>query len=76
MRQSKQIVLIETEQWALEHGRQCEIITGAKQRIGQRHKVHDRDVLREHQPVRTCDCDMRVLQRADNGLEKRPALTH
>ena len=47
----EQIVVIQTEQRALQHGRQREIVVRQQQRVGQHHQVHHRDMLGQHQPV-------------------------
>ncbi len=47
----EQIVVVETEQRALEHGRQRQIVLRQQQRVGQHHQVHHGDVLGQHQPI-------------------------
>ncbi len=74
--QLEQLFFGESEQRTLQHARQGQIVVFQQQAIGQRHQVHHRDVLGEHQPVGAGDRHAGIFQRADHGLEQRPALTH
>ena len=47
-----------------------------QQRVGERHQVHDRDMLGQHKAVGAGHLDALVLERADDRLEQRPALAH
>ena len=55
----EQVVVVEAEQRALQHGREREIVLRQQQRVGEHHQIHDRDVLGEHQPVGAGDRDRR-----------------
>ena len=72
----EQVLVVQAEQRALQHGRQREIVLRQQQRVGEHHQVHDRDMLGQHQPVGAGDRHIGVLQRADDRLEQRPALAH
>ena len=74
--QLEQLLLGQPEQRALEHAGQRQIVVRQQQAIGQRHQVHHRDVLGQHQPVGAGDRHARRLERADDRLEQRPALAH
>ena len=76
VRNLEQIIVGETEQRAAQHGGEREIVLRQQQRVGERHQVHHRDVLGEHEAVGARDRDALVLQRADDGLEQRAALAH
>ena len=71
-RRARTARLRQAEQRALEHGREREIVFRQQQRVGERHHVHHRDVLGEHQPVGAGDVDAGVLERADDGFEQGP----
>ena len=45
------VLVGEAKQRAAQRGRQREIVLRQQQRVGERHQVHHRDVLGEHQPV-------------------------
>ena len=66
----------EAEQRAAQHAGERKIVVRQQQRIGQRHQVHHRDMLGEHQPVGAGDVDVFVLERADDRLEQLAALAH
>ena len=72
----EQILVGEAEQRAAQHGRQRKIVLRQQQRIGERHQIHHRDMLGEHEAVGAGDLDIFVLQRADDRLEQRAALAH
>ena len=55
----EQLLVVRAEQRALQHGREREIVVRQQQRVGQRHQVHHRDVLGQHQPVGAGDRDAR-----------------
>ena len=72
----KKLLFGQAQQRALQHARKREIVFGHQQRVGERHQVHHRDVLGEHQPVRARDRDAFLLQLIDDRVEQRAALAH
>ncbi len=74
--QLEQLVFIEPDERALQHRRQREIVLRQQQGIGERHQVHHRDVLRQHQPVGAGHGHVLVFQRPDDGLKQHAAPPH
>ena len=70
------MVVIETEQRGLEHGRKRKIIAFEEECVGEHQEIHDRHVLGQHQPVGARDRDTGVLERANDGFEQGSALAH
>ena len=69
-RESKELLLGQSEQRALQHAREREIVTRQQQRVGERDQVHHGDVLGQHQPVGARDLDIGFFQRMDDGVEQ------
>ncbi len=69
----EQLVVVEAEKRALEHGRQREIVVRQQQCIGERHQVHHGDMLGQHQPVGARNRNAVIFQRPDDRLEQRAA---
>ncbi len=74
--QREQLVVVEPEQRALEHGRERKIVAFVEECVGEHQEIHDRDVLGQHQPVGARNRDGGVLERANDRLEQGPALAH
>ena len=72
----EQVLIAETEQRAAQYGGERKVVVRQQQRIGQRHEVHHRDVLGQHEAIGARYFDAFVFQRADDGLEQRAALAH
>ena len=59
--QPVEIVIVETDKRAFEHGRKRQIIVRQKQKPGQCHQIHDRKLLGQHQTVHTGDRNVDFL---------------
>ena len=75
-RQREQLLFAHAEQRTLQQARQRQIVIGQQQTIGQRHEIHHGDMFGQHQTVGAGHRDFGGLERADDGLEQRPALAH
>ena len=53
----EELVIVETEQRAFQHGRQRQIVVRQQQRIAEHQQIHDGDMLGQHQPVGAGDID-------------------
>ena len=64
----EQVLLAQPEQRAPEDRCERQVVLGQQQRVAQRHQVHDRDLVGQHQAVGAGDRDLQVLQLADQQL--------
>jgi hypothetical protein len=51
-------------------------VANARSSFGERHQIHHRDMLGENEAIGAGHRHTLVLERADDGLEQRPALAH
>ena len=70
------LLVVKTEQRALQYGRQCKIIVRKQQGVAKHQQVHDGDMFGQHQTVGARDLDLRVFERADHRLEHGTALAY
>ena len=61
----EQLLVGKSEQRAAQHRRQRQIVFRQQECIGQRHQIHDRDVLGQHQAVGAGDLDMFVASKRE-----------